>query len=228
MFPWDDLLTATDREVIRRGGYGRPRGLGKAPVLMVIDCQYNYIGDDKPIIEQQAQWPGGGGAGAWQAVRNTRPLVEAFHAMELPVFYTRNVQKRTLRFDSFSHKSQRDHSQFLDGSRGSQIVEELTPAGSDAVIDKAYADVFFGTPLIAYLTTLHADTLIFTGVSTSGCVRASLVSAVSHGFNAAIVVDCVADRIEASHKVALLDIWMKYGDVVTSADVQVYLGQLKG
>ena len=61
---WDSLLTETDREVIENAGYGKARGLGGSPLLIVIDCQYNYIGADEPILEQQDRWPAGGGAGA--------------------------------------------------------------------------------------------------------------------------------------------------------------------
>jgi maleamate amidohydrolase len=220
---WDDLLTDSDRRVISNGGYGRARGLGKRPVLMVIDCQYNYIGEDRPVDQQQDNWPAGGGAAAWSAVRSISTMLSAARASRVPVLYTRNVQKRTVRFDSFAGKSTWDKSRSLDDAPGSKIVEEIAPDDDSLVIDKSYASAFYGTPLTTYLVGLEADTLILCGVSTGGCVRASAVDAVSRGFKVAVVEDAVADRIEASHKVALLDMWMKYTDVMTSQDVTTYL-----
>jgi len=220
---WADLLTEQDRNVIANAGYGKPRGLGAKPVLMVIDCQYNYIGADEPVDQQQDRWPGGGGEGAWAAVRTISGIRDAAHAADIPVIYTRNVQKRTIQFDSFAGKSTWDKNATLDGSDSSRIVDEIAPIGADFVLDKSYASAFYGTPLVNYLVGLGVDTLVITGVSTSGCVRASAVDAVSRGFRVAVVADAVADRIVASHKIALLDLWMKYTDVMGSAEVIEYL-----
>lgn len=220
---WSDLLTDQDRAVIGNAGYGKARGLGTTPLLMVIDCQYNYIGADEPVDQQQDRWPAGGGEAAWAAVRTIRGLLDIAREAEVPVIYTRNVQKRTVRFDSFAGKSTWDHSKTLDDSESSRIVAEIEPRGSDFVLDKSYASAFYGTPLVNYLVGLGTDTLIMTGVSTGGCVRATSVDAVSRGFNVAVVADAVADRIGASHQVALLDLWMKYTDVVDSATISAYL-----
>ena len=224
---WADLLTDQDRAVIANAGYGKARGLGTAPLLMVIDCQYNYIGADEPVEEQQDRWPAGGGQAAWAAIRIIAGLLDTAHAADVPVIYTRNVQKRTVRFDSFAGKSTWDHSKTLDGSESSRIVAEIAPRDDDFILDKSYASAFYGTPLVNYLVGLGADTLIITGVSTGGCVRASAVDAVSRGFNVAVVADAVADRIVASHKVALLDLWMKYTDVMDAASITDYLESLE-
>ncbi|HSF84739.1 MAG TPA: isochorismatase family protein [Acidimicrobiia bacterium] len=224
---WDDVLTDTDRKVIANAGYGKPRGLGASPLMMVIDCQYNYIGADEPVDEQQDRWPAGGGAGAWRAVRNISRLLDASRASDVPVLYTRNVQKRTTRFDSFAAKSTWDKRATLDESEGSRIVDELAPHETDLVLDKSYASAFYGTPLVNYLVGLRADTLVISGVSTGGCVRATAVDAVSRGFSVAVVADAVADRIVASHKVALLDMWMKYADVVDTASALDYLASAR-
>lgn len=227
MHPWDGLLSDTDRRVIENGGYGKPRGLGRRPVLMVIDCQHNYIGDDRPVDEQQDRWPAGGGSAAWAAVRTTAGLVAHARAAEIPIVYTRNVQKKTLRFDSFSGKSTWDKSRTLDGDPGTEIVAELAPQPEDIVVDKSYASAFYGTPLATYLVGLEADTLVMTGVSTGGCVRATVVDAVTRGYRAAVVADAVADRIDVSHRVALLDMWMKYADLTDGEAVRDYFGSLR-
>lgn len=220
---WDDLLTERDARVIANAGYGRPRGLGGSPLLMVIDCQYNYIGDDRPVDEQQDVWPAGGGQDAWSAVRRIAVLLEAARRTGAPVLYTRNVQRRTVRFDSFAAKSTWDKTASLDDAKGSEIVGEIAPARDDLVLDKSYASAFYGTPLPTWLVNLGVDTLLMTGVSTSGCVRATAVDAVTRGYRVAVVADAVADRIGVSHRASLLDLWMKYTDIVNTAGAAGYL-----
>lgn len=223
-YAWDDLLDEEDRTVIRQGGYGKSRGLGRRPALLVIDCQYNFIGADAPITEQQKQYPGGGGAGAWAAVRRIQGLAAAARVRGVPVIYSRNVAKSGTRFDQFNKKIDRDRSEHVEGHVGTEIVAALQPEADDIVIDKGTASIFWGTPLDTYLISMGIDSLILTGVSTSGCVRSSLVDGVARGYSTAVVADATADRIKASYKATLLDVWMKYGDVMTADGVRDYLG----
>lgn len=222
---WTKYLTEDDRLVIEKGGYGKRRGLGQRPMLVVIDAQYNYVGEDRPVGEQLAEWPSGGGAAAWAAIRRIRPLVELARGAGVPVLFTRNVQKN-LAFDSFGTKSQRDQSRYVEGHRGTFIVDELTPVSGDLTLDKAYASIFYGTPLLSWLVKLRIDSLILVGGSTSGCVRASAVDAVTRNFNVAVVEDCVYDRISISHAAGLLDMWMKYCDVMNSEEAAAYIRAL--
>lgn len=222
---WTKYLTEDDRLVIEKGGYGKSRGLGQRPMLVVIDAQYNYVGEDRPVGEQLDEWPSGGGAAAWAAIRRIRPLVELARGAGIPVLFTRNVQKN-LAFDSFGTKSQRDQSRYVEGHRGTFIVDELTPVSGDLTLDKAYASIFYGTPLLSWLVKLRIDSLILVGGSTSGCVRASAVDAVTRNFNVAVVEDCVYDRISLSHAAGLLDMWMKYCDVMNSEEAAAYIRAL--
>jgi nicotinamidase-related amidase len=222
---WDDILTPTDQEVIRRGGYGKPRGLGERPALLIIDPQYNYAGADKPILEQIQDWPSGVGESAWRAIARLKPLISAFREKKRPLLYTRQIQK-SIAFDGFAAKAGRSSSQYLEGSKGTSIVEAIAPQEGDFVIDKSYASAFYGTPLLSVLIKLKVDTLIVTGGTTGGCVRATCVDAISRSFDVAVVEDCVYDRICASHKVALLDLWMKYCDVISSSAAVDYVTSL--
>lgn len=224
---WEDSLTEVDRIVIEKGGYGKKRGLGKKPVLVIIDIQHNYVGEDCPIEEQLDRWPSGGGDKAWAAIRKIQKLKQLADELKIPTIYTRNVQKKTANFDSFAVKADRDNSKYIDGRPEAEIVDELKPNETDLVVDKSYASAFYGTPLISYLIKMGVDSLILVGGSTSGCVRATAVDAVTRNFNVAIVEDCVYDRIELSHKAALLDLWMKYCDVVPSDEIIEYFNTLK-
>ena len=222
---WDDILTPNDQEVIRRGGYGKPRGLGERPALLIIDPQYNYAGADKPILEQIQEWPSGVGESAWRAIARLKPLISAFREKKRPVLYTRQIQK-SIALDGFAAKATRDPSQYLEGSKGTSIVEEIAPQEGDFVIDKSCASAFYGTALLSVLIKLKVDTLIVAGGTTGGCVRATCVDAISRHFDVAVVEDCVYDRISASHKVALLDLWMKYCDVISSGAAVDYVTRL--
>lgn len=223
--PWEDMLTEVDRMVIQKGGYGKKRGLGKKPALVIIDIQHNYVGANLPIADQLETWPSGGGAKAWEAIEKIKKMKKLSDQLNIPTIYTRNVQKKTINFDSFAVKAERDNSKYIDGRPEAQIVSELEPESKDLVVDKSYASAFFGTPLISYLVKMGVDTLIIVGGSTSGCVRATAVDAVTHNFNVAVVEDCVYDRIELSHKAGLLDLWMKYCDVSPSEEIYDYLKQ---
>ncbi|KKM10112.1 hypothetical protein SY88_15865 [Clostridiales bacterium PH28_bin88] len=225
---WEDLLTDVDRLVIEKGGYGKSRGLGKKPLLLIIDVQYNYVGENVPIEQQLDKWPSGGGANAWTAVGNIQRIRAAAKEAGVPVFQSRNVQKKTMSFDGFSTKTNRDQSKYLDGRPEAQIIKELEPGEDEMVIDKAYASVFYGTPLQSYLVKLGIDTIIIVGGSTSGCCRATAVDAVTRNYNVAMVEDAVYDRIQLSHKAALLDLWMKYCDVMDTQQILDYFKGLKG
>lgn len=144
----------------------------------------------------------------------------------VPIIYTRNVQK-SIDFDCFSNKTNRDQSKYLDGHFGTKIVDIIAPKKGDLVIDKAYPSAFFGTPLISWLVKLGVDTLLITGGTTSGCVRATVIDAVSRNYNVAVIEDCVFDRIQLSHKAGLFDIWMKYADVIDLNEALDYLSNLK-
>ena len=209
--------------MIVRGKYGQTRGLGTRPVVLVIDCQHNYIGADAPITEQQEQWPGGGGDRAWAAVRVIESVLPSARSRNVPVIYTRNLQKKTIQFDMVSAKAGWDHSRTIEGDPGTEIVEAVAPHSDELVIDKAYASAFWGTPLLTYLVQLQADSLIITGVSTSGCVRATAVDGITRGFRTVVVWDAVADRIQLSHKASLLDLWMKYTDLMSGEEASAYL-----
>ena len=220
---WDALLTAEDRLVIERGGYGQPKGLGRRPALLLIDIQKIYLGADAPLAESLGDWASGGGQQAWEAVRRLPPLVEAFRQRELPVIYTRQgIPEGAEAFDNFVAKTKRDVSRYRRGHPDQAICDLVRPAPQDIVIDKAYASVFYGTPVETYLTGLGVDTLVIAGGSTSGCVWAAATDAVARGYKVALVRDACYDRIKVSHAATLLNFWMKFGDLLTVTEAIAY------
>jgi len=217
--PWLHLLDADEREVIERGRYGRRTALGTRPALLLIDVQPSVVGLDRPILEQIDEYPSGIGEVAHQAIRKLVPLTAAARAAGVPVIYTRLVTS-----DEVSMYGDRiDRGPLLPGDPDSQIVDALAPEPGDVVIQKQLASAFFGTALGFVLARRGIDTLLIGGGSTSGCVRASAVDAASHGYRVAVIEDGTFDRIKVSHAASLLDVWMKYGELISAEDAARYL-----
>lgn len=223
---WEDLLTDEDKIVIESGNIRPRKPLGKNPLLLIIDCQPNYIGADKPITEQLDEWPSGGGLEAWDSVRRIIKVRNEARKAGVPVFYTRNVQRQTLQFDSFSQKTNRDQTKYMEGNPATFLLPELGALDNELIISKAYPSAFYGTPLLSYLVKLGIDTIIIAGNSTSGCCRQTAADAVSMKFSLGYIEDCITDRTGPSHKIGMLDMHLNYGNVITSDEVIDYLGKL--
>ena len=109
-----------------------------------------------------------------------------------------------------------------EDSPRSAIVAELTPVACELVVRKSAPSAFFGTSLAPWLVQQGVQTLLVAGCTTSGCVRASVVDAMCHGFRPVVLKDCVGDRALAPHEASLFDIGQKYGDVVSSEAAMVF------
>jgi maleamate amidohydrolase len=112
-----------------------------------------------------------------------------------------------------------------DGPLG-RIMPAVEPAADEVVIVKQYASAFFGTTLASTLTAAGVDTLVIAGVSTSGCIRATAVDAIQHGFIPVVVREAVGDRAAGPHEANLFDIQAKYGEVRSLEETTAYLARL--
>jgi nicotinamidase-related amidase len=107
----------------------------------------------------------------------------------------------------------------VDGTPGVEIASSISPVKGEVVIDKMRPSAFFSTNLLSLLRGAGVDTLIVCGATTSGCVRATVVDALSNDYRVVIPEECVCDRIDISHRVSLEDIDAKYGDVIGLQEV---------
>jgi nicotinamidase-related amidase len=230
MAVWDDVLSDRDRKIFEAAGWGQRAGYGQRPALMVIDVNYNFCGDRRePIFESIKRWHFSCGEPAWDAIDAIRELLAVARRKRLPVIYTTNP-RRADAFDLgvWSLKGSRSQEEVdVIGHKGNEIVAEVAPEPGDVFIDKRKPSAFFGTPLMSYLTNMRADSLILTGTTTSGCVRATAVDAMSYDLKVTIPENAAFDRGELSHKIALFDLHMKYVDVAPLADVLAYLNGLE-
>ena len=227
--PWDDVISHTDREIFEIAGWGKRAGFGDRPALLVIDVNYNFCGDKAvSALESIKKWRYACGPHAWDSIPVIAEVMAAGRAKRLPIIYTTNP-RRSDGFDLgvWTLKSYRsDDVVDVAGHKGNDIVDELAPEPGDLFIEKCKPSAFFGTTLMSHLNNLRADSLIMMGTTTSGCVRASAVDAMSYDLKVTIPHETVFDRGELSHKVALLDLHMKYVDVTDTADVLGYLAGL--
>lgn len=220
MTNWDDFLTDQDKAVFAAGGYGARGGLGRRPVLLVIDVTYGFCGDrPEPILESIKRWRSSCGENAWEALPHVARLLEVCRRQGVPVVYTRGAPRRADGFDR-GRWADKNSRQASDTPATDDFVEAIAPIENDILVEKRKPSAFFGTTLASHLVSLQADSVIVCGTTTSGCVRATVTDAFSYDYRVAIAKEATFDRGEASHWMALFDLDMKYADV-TSVDAIV-------
>lgn len=230
---WDKFLTERDKAVFEAAGYGARQGFGKRPALLVIDVNYNFCGDKpEPILDSIKRWRNSCGEDAWDSVAEIRKLVDKAHGKGVPVIYTTGV-RRSDNWDagSWAWKNTRNAEDATVNSSnidGNEIVAEIAPSPKDIVIEKRKPSGFAGTDLSSYLNLLDCDSLILTGTTTSGCIRATVLDAFSLNYRVSVAEEGCFDRSEASHAINLCDMNAKYADVIQTQEVLDFFETLPG
>ena len=185
-------------------GFGARLGAGRRSALLVVDVCRAYLEPSSPLY-----------AGVESACASVGRLVDAARAVGVPVFWTR------VRYDETAglvfHRKVPTLSLFA--TELGDFPDGVSPQSHERVIDKTHASAFFGTTLADELTAAGIDTVVVTGFSTSGCVRASALDAVQHDFIPLVVREACGDRDPRPHEAALFDLDQKYADVVSEAEV---------
>jgi maleamate amidohydrolase len=219
---WDELLTEQDRAVYGSGVFGGGVGMGKRPAVVVVDVLNKSIGDQPlPILEAMARFGKSCcGEYGWKVIPAIQAVIERARAGGVPVFYTipkEPEQRPASTFDRFDEKMPN----WLDyrGSRsGYSFADEIAPRAGDIIIRKPTASSFYLTEFEDQLRGGGIDTLIVTGCTTSGCVRATVVDAHARGFKMNVVEDGVFDRGQVTHAINLFDMQAKYADVIPAEE----------
>lgn len=208
-------MTGDDLSENYKGAFGKRIGFGQRPALIMIDLVEAYFNPGCGLY-----------AGVEATLESALRLQAAARAADVPVIYTNVVyNKSALNGGRFYQKSMTLHN-FIEGNPMGAWAKGLVPAEDELVISKQYPSAFFGTSLASTLTTMGIDTLIHTGVSTSGCVRATCVDCCSYGFIPIIAREAVGDRHSAPHEANLFDMDAKYGDVVGEEEIIAYLQKI--
>lgn len=202
---------------MQEGFHGRA-GLGTRPALLVVDMSVGFTDPESPLA-----------CDLDEVVLTIEQLLGESRAAGLPVIYT------TVAYDEAGKQTA---AVFIDkvpalltleaGSRWTEIDPRIAPRAGEPVLTKLFASAFFGTALGSLLVAAGCDSVIVTGASTSGCVRATAVDALQHGYRAVVPREAVGDRNVHAHEASLYDIDAKYGDVVSCEEALAYLEELAG
>lgn len=197
--------------------YDNRVGFGTRPALILIDFCQAYFEPGNALYSEVDD-----------ALASALRVRAAARAAGVPVVLT-NVVYHPSGFDGgrFFEKAM-PLKNFLKGSPMGAFGPGLEPFDDELVVSKQYPSAFFGTSLASTLTAAGIDSVILTGLTTSGCVRASCVDAMSHGFRTAVVSEACGDRHAAPHEANLFDMNAKYADVVSEAETIAFLQTLGG
>lgn len=195
-------------------GFGGKLPFGKKPALLIVDVVMAYLDPASPLY-----------AGVEAALASNERLVAAARAANVPVIFT-NVTYEADGIDGgmFFRKVPALRA-FMKGSPQGAFPETLQPLADELVISKQYPSAFFGTSLASTLHASGFDTLLITGFSTSGCVRATALDALCHGFAPFVIRDACGDRDERPHEQNLFDMAAKMAEVVSEAEALTLLKQ---
>lgn len=191
-------------------------GFGKRAAILVVDFIRAYTSLGAPLYA----------AAVVEAVRQTVDVLAAARRKGVLVIYTRVIYNPSGIDGGIFVQKVPVLRTLVEGEPLAEIVPELPPARADVILNKQYASAFFGTSLAAMLTAHGVDTVIITGCSTSGCVRATAVDGMQHGFRVIVPRECVGDRRAEPHEANLFDIHSKYGDVISRAEALAWLEAL--
>ena len=203
-------------EQYRQAGFGGRVGWGKKPALVVIDMAGAWTSSD--------EMPGSALSSVTDSVRS---LLEVFREKNLPRYFTTMAYDETMTDVGAVAAKKTPH--LLEMTRGServQLIPELERRADEPLIEKPRASSFFNTNLVSLLISAGVDTIVVTGCSTSGCVRATSESGVDFNFHVIVPQEAVGDRSESAHWAALFDIDNRYGDVVPLEDALQHLHAL--
>src|SRR5215212_9316851 len=206
-------MRPNDSGAHRARGLTARLGFGRSPALLVVDFMRAFTDPDGPF-----------GSRLDAEVEETARLLAAARSRRLPVLFTCASYDAPDLADAGLWATKVPASALLrSGSDAVAIDARLDRREDEQLVVKKYASAFFGTDLATRLTALGVDTLLIAGCSTSGCVRATAVDTLQHGFRPMVVREAVGDRNAAAHEQSLFDLDAKYADVVAAADALAYL-----
>jgi len=197
------------------GAFDGNLDFGTRPALILVDFVEAYFDASSPLY-----------AAVEDALASALRVRDAARKAGIPVFYTNVVYQPGGADGGAFYRKVPALKCFVKGSPLGGWPSGLEPADDEFVISKQYPSAFFGTSLASTLTAGGNDSLIITGLTTSGCIRATCIDAVSHGFVPVVVEDACGDRHETPHEANLFDMKAKYGDVVDEMTIIEYLAKL--
>ena len=198
-----------------KGVFDNRVGFGKRPAMLLIDFVEAYFDESCPLY-----------ANVEDNLESALRIREQARTAGVPIIYTNVVYHEDMSDAGVFYKKVKVLENMKRGSPMGAWPKGLETAAGELVISKQYPSAFFGTSLASTLASKQIDSVIITGLTTSGCIRASCIDACSHGFIPIVVADACGDRDDAPHQANLFDMNAKYGDVVSETEIIDYLKTL--
>jgi len=189
--------------------FGAPLGTGERQALLMVDFAMAYFDPASPLY---AHTP--------EVLACARELLDWARGRGMPVLHTRVEYDLRGRNGGHFFRKIPALKVFCVGNPFGEFAPEVAPLSTEDVVTKQYASAFFGTSLASTLRALGVDCVIVAGMSTSGCVRATALDALQHGFIPIVVADASGDRHEQPHHASLFDLQAKYADVMSLAELK--------
>lgn len=203
------------RDLYQSRRLGARVGTGRVPALLVVDMSQAFTSSQYRVGTEDAD-----------LIRAIGRLLTAARSGHCPVVYTTIAYERPEQAGYWGVKIPGLLELAASDPKAIRIHPDLAPLGEELVVNKHFSSAFFGTDLHSHLVRRGVDTLIVTGCSTSGCVRATVVDAVSSGYRVIVPRQGVGDRAQLPHEASLFDIDSKYGDVLDLDEVLTYLREI--
>lgn len=181
-----------------------PTGIGNSPALVVVDMCRGFIDPSSPL-----------GFECDELIEANIRLVSKFREKNLPVIFTTTLYRDEFEASVFRSRLP-DLNILKPGSKEISFLETLSPNKDEKLIEKKFASAFFETSLANHLNQIQVDSVIVSGVTTSGCVRATALDSLQNNFLTIVAEDCVGDRDLNAHQANLSDLQAKYADVIHS------------
>jgi nicotinamidase-related amidase len=202
-----------DEEFFRQRGFAQKIGFGEQPAVTVIDMINAFTRPEQPL-----------GANLDSQLAAQAPLIDAAHERDIPVIFSTVIYyDRDMKDAGIWALKMKGTLSLKAGTDLTDVDKRLDMRPNDSLLIKKYASCFFGTDLVPRLMSQRVDTLIITGCTTSGCVRATAVDALQNGFRPIVVREAVGDRSVSAHEQSLFDLNAKYADVVGLDETLQYL-----
>lgn len=209
----DDKTTASRDADYRSAGFAGTLGFGKRPAVIVVDMVMAYFDRASPMY-----------AGVEAVAESARRVVDAALSSDVPVFFTQQFFDDALAGSVYARKVRA--LQLLRRGSALAALHPSVPVERGTIVVKRFPSAFQGTGLDARLRALGVDTLVITGLTTSGCVRATAMDALLHDFIGVVVREAVGDRDPRAHEANLFDINAKLADVRSESDAVEWLATL--
>jgi maleamate amidohydrolase len=193
-------------------GFTGQLAFGQRPALLIVDVCMAYLDRDSPLY-----------AGVEDALASNVRLIAAAREAGVPVIFTQVVYQAGGIDGGMFYRKVPALKAYLAGSPLAAFPPEIAPRSDEVVVTKQYASAFFGTSLAATLRSMGVDTVMVTGFSTSGCVRASTLDALQHGFAPFVIADACGDRDPRPHEANLFDLQAKYAEVIDESKAIAFI-----